>query len=288
MMLTLMGILMVLIMVFGGFILAGGKILIILHSLPHEMIIIGGATIGAFIIGNKSHVIKASLKALAQCFKSSHWSQDDYKDLLCLLFALTKVIKTKGLLTMEAHIDNPADSTIFSQYPKITHDHFAIELICDSIRTWTMGMEDPYHMEDMLQRKIDKHHHELEAVTGALQTAADGLPAIGIVAAVLGVIKTMASIDQPPEILGHMIGGALVGTFLGVFLSYCFIGPIATKVKALNEQDGYFYLVIRDVLVAHLKGHAPQISVETGRGNIPTLYQPTFSQLETAINEVKV
>jgi chemotaxis protein MotA len=150
-----------------------------------------------------------------------------------------------------------------------------------------MSLEDPYQIEDAMQRLLDKHHHEILAPGDALQNMADGLPAIGIVAAVLGVIKTMSSIDKPPTILGQMIGGALVGTFLGVFIAYCFVGPIATKVKAFHNQDGQFYMIIRDVIVSHLKGNAPQVSVEIGRGNVPTKYQPTFFELEQHMSELK-
>jgi chemotaxis protein MotA len=166
-------------------------------------------------------------------------------------------------------------------------DHFAIDLICDTLRTMTMGMDNAYAIEDMIEKKLEKHHHEDAAAPHALQNMAEGLPAIGIVAAVLGVIKTMASITEPPEILGQMIGGALVGTFLGVFLSYCLVGPLGNKAMQSIDQDQQFYFIIRDVLVAHLKGLAPQLSMEIGRGNVPSVYQPTFAELETASSEVK-
>jgi len=285
-MLSLVGILLILGMVFGGFIAAGGKISVVLHALPHEMIIIGGATLGSFMIANKTKVIKGCGKDLRRCFKGEKWLKDDYKDLLCLLFILTKTMKTKGLLALEAQLENPNESTIFTTFPRILHDHMAISFICDTLRMMTMSLEDAYQVEDAMQRQLDKHHHEAIAPAQALQVVADSLPAIGIVAAVLGVIKTMSSIDQPPEILGHMIGGALVGTFLGVFLAYCFIGPMASKINTSHEQDVHFYYIIRDVLVSHLKGNAPQISIEIGRGNIPTIYQPSFMELEVVLNQL--
>lgn len=286
-MLPIVGIIMVFVMVFGGYVAAGGKFGVIVHALPFELTMIMGASIGAFLISNKGDVAKGSLKDLGKCFKGSKWTKNDYKDLLSLLFLLTKTIKSKGLLAIEPHIENPAESSIFNQFPKILADHFATDFICDTLRMITMSLEDPYQIEDAMQRLLDKHHHEILAPGDALQNMADGLPAIGIVAAVLGVIKTMSSIDKPPTILGQMIGGALVGTFLGVFIAYCFVGPIATKVKAFHNQDGQFYMIIRDVIVSHLKGNAPQVSVEIGRGNVPTKYQPTFFELEQHMSELK-
>jgi chemotaxis protein MotA len=287
-MLSVVGLVMILVMVFGGYMAAGGKMAIILHALPFELIMIGGASIGAFLVGNKPIIIKGALGDLAKCFKGTKWGKNDYLDLLCLMFLLVKTIKTKGLLAIEEHIERPEESPIFSQFPRILHDHFAIDFICDTIRMITMSFEDPYQVEDTMQRALDKHHHEILAPSGALQTVADGLPAIGIVAAVLGVIKTMGSIDKPPEILGKMIGGALVGTFLGVFLAYCLVGPLANKAKSIHEQDGYFYLIIRDIMVAHLKGNPPLVSTEIGRANVPTTYQPSFAEMEELINSVKV
>jgi chemotaxis protein MotA len=287
-MLPIVGIIIIFLMVFGVYIHSGGKIEVIMHALPHELPMIFGASIGAFLVGNKGDVAKSALKDVGKCFKGSKWTKADYKDLLCLMFMLTKTIKSKGLLAIEPHIENPADSQIFTQFPKILSDHFAIDFICDTLRMITMSLEDPYQVEDAMQRILDKHHHEALAPSGALQGMADGLPAIGIVAAVLGVIKTMASIDQPPTVLGGMIGGALVGTFLGVFLAYCLVGPMANKAKAFHEQDGQFYFIIRDIIIAHLKGNAPQVSVEIGRGSVPSKYQPTFFELEQSMSELKV
>lgn len=287
-MLAIIGIILILVLVFGGYIFSGGKMEVILHALPIEMTMILGASIGSYIISNKGEIIKKSLKDIPLCFKGPKWTKQDYQDILCLMFMITKLIRSKGLLAIEEHIENPSQSPIFSQYPKILKDHFATDFICDTLRMITMSLEDPYQIEDAMQRLLDKHHHEILSPSAALQTMADGLPAIGIVAAVLGVIKTMSSIDKPPTILGQMIGGALVGTFLGVFMAYCFVGPIANKIKVLHEQDGAFYIIIRDIIVAHLKGNAPQVSIEIGRGNIPSKYQPSFAELEQAMSEVKV
>jgi chemotaxis protein MotA len=286
-MLVIVGLLVILVMVFGGYALAGGKFGVIIKALPFELMMIGGAAVGAFIVANKGVVMKGSLKALGKALKGSKWSKDDYKDLLSLLFELIKLIRLKGLLEIESHIEKPEESPIFQKYPKILHDHFAIDLICDTLRLMTMGFINPYHVETCIQNQIDKHHHEAHASAGALQTMSDGLPAIGIIAAVLGVIKTMASVTEPPEILGKMIGGALVGTFLGVFLSYCLVGPLASKINSVNDEELHFYLIIRDVMIANLQGHAATIAIEIGRGSIPTYLQPSFAELESALNGEK-
>jgi chemotaxis protein MotA len=192
-------------------------------------------------------------------------------------------MKSKGVIALESHIERPAESTIFSNYPRLTKDHFAIDFICDTLRMMTMNLEDPHQVEDAMEKQLEKHHHEALAPAGALQNMADALPALGIVAAVLGVIKTMGSITEPPEILGQMIGGALVGTFLGVFLAYGLVGPMATRLKSIVEEEGSFYRIIQSVLVAHLHGNAAQISVEIGRGDVPSPAQPSFLELEEAL-----
>ena len=285
-MLGIIGIVLVFAMVFGSYVMSGGKIGIILEAAPHEFMAIGGAAIGSFMIGNKGNVVKGALKDFGKAFKGPKWKAQDYKDLLALLFTILKLVRTKGMVALEQHIENPEQSAIFQQYPKILHDHFAVDFICDTLRMITMNFEDPHQLEDMMEKQLDKHHHELLGPAHSIQTMADGIPALGIVAAVLGVIKTMGSISEPVEILGAMIGGALVGTFLGVFLSYGFIGPIASKLNQIYEQDHTFYLIIKSVLVSHLQGNAPQVSVEIGRGNIPTIYQPKFSEMEQLLGNL--
>jgi chemotaxis protein MotA len=205
---------------------------------------------------------------------------------LSLLFLLTKTMKSKGVIALESHIENPHDSTIFSRYPKIGKDHFAIDFICDTLRMMTMNLEDPHQVEDAMEKQLEKHHHEALAPAGALQNLADALPALGIVAAVLGVIKTMGSITEPPEVLGGMIGGALVGTFMGVFLAYGLVGPLAARLKEILEEEASFYKIIQAVLVAHLHGNAAQISVEIGRGNVPSPAQPSFLELEATLTAI--
>lgn len=285
-MLAIGGIVCVFFMVFGGFMLAGGQIMPIIHHAPLELMTILGAGVGAFLIGNGAMISKQTLGGFGKIFKGSRWTQDDYRDLLCLLFMLTKTMKTKGAMVLESHIENPSESAIFSHYPKILHDHFALDLICDTLRMITMNLEDPHQVENMIENQLEKHHHESLMPAHAVQTLADGLPALGIVAAVLGIIKTMGSISAPVEVLGQMIGGALVGTFLGVFIAYGFVGPFAMRMTQIEDEDAQFYRIIRDMLVAHLHGNAPQISVEIGRGNVPSHIQPKFLELEAALDSI--
>jgi len=273
-------------LVFGSYIISGGNMNVIMHALPHEMMAIGGSGVAAFLISNSMTTIKASGGGLARAFAGPKWKAGDYKDLLALLFLLTKTMKSKGVIALESHIEKPGDSAIFSRFPKITKDHFAVDFICDTLRMMTMNLEDPHQVEDAMEKQLEKHHHEAHAPAHALQNLADALPALGIVAAVLGVIKTMGSITEPPEVLGGMIGGALVGTFLGVFLAYGIVGPLAARLGDVVNEDGAFYRIIQSVLVAHLHGNAAQISVEIGRGSVPSGAQPSFLELEEALSAI--
>ncbi|MGH7028630.1 flagellar motor stator protein MotA [Brevundimonas sp.] len=282
-MFQIIGIVLLFAMVFGSYVLAGGKFGVIMHALPHEFMAIGGAGVAAFLISNSLPVIKASLGGLGKTFAGPKWKKQDYKDLLSLLFQLTKTMKSKGVIALESHIEKPAESSIFQKYPKVLKDHFATDFICDTLRMMTMNLEDPHQIEDAMEKQLEKHHHEALASAHALQNLADGLPALGIVAAVLGIVKTMGSITEPPEVLGGMIGGALVGTFLGVFLAYGLVGPFAARLNAIIEEEGAYYKIIQSVLVAHLHGNAAQISVEIGRGDIPSTSQPSFTEMEEAL-----
>ena len=272
--------------VFGSYVISGGQFGVILHALPHEMMAIGGAGIAAFLISNSVTTIKATLGGFGKVFGGPRWKPQDYRDLLALLFSLTKTMKSKGVIALESHIEKPNESAIFGRYPKILKDHFAVDFICDTLRMMTMNLEDPHQVEDAMEKQLEKHHHEAQMPSHALQSLADALPALGIVAAVLGVIKTMGSITESPEVLGGMIGGALVGTFLGVFLAYGMVGPMATRLKEVVDEEGSFYKIIQAVLVAHLHGNAAQISVEIGRGNVPSTAQPSFAELEASLNTI--
>ena len=282
-MFQIIGIVVLFVTVFGSFLISGGKMAVIIEAAPHELMAILGAGVAAFLISNSMTTIKATAGGFSKVFAGPKWKPGDYRDLLSLLFLLTKTMKSKGVIALESHIEKPGDSTIFARYPRLTKDHFAIDFICDTLRMMTMNLEDPHQVEDAMEKQLEKHHHEAQMPSHALQSMADALPALGIVAAVLGVIKTMGSITEPPEILGSMIGGALVGTFMGVFLAYGLVGPMATRMKDIIDEESSFYRIIQSVLVAHLHGNAAQISVEIGRGDVPSDAQPSFLEMEEAL-----
>ena len=280
------GIAVTFVMVFGGYVAAGGKMGIILASLPFEMMMIGGAAVGAFLLSNDFGAVKHTIGDVGKVFKGPKWKPQDYRDLLCLLFELIRVGRHNPM-DLEQHVETPKESAIFARYPRIQSDGGAVDLICDTLRAGSMNYDDPHQVEEVLEKQLEARKHHALHSSHALQNVADALPALGIVAAVLGVIKTMAAIDQPPEVLGGMIGGALVGTFLGVFLAYGFIGPMAARVKGVLEDDHQFYLLIREVLVAALHNHSPDICVEVGRQNTPRGLRPSFSDLSDALREAK-
>ena len=285
-MLQLAGIGVLFACVFGGFLMSGGSLGVVFEALPHEMLTIFGAALAALLIGSTMGSLKQIGGELGKIVSGPKWKHGDYTDLLCLLFLVTKTMKTKGMIALDQQIEKPEESSIFKRYPRIMKDHFALGFICDTLRMLTMSLEDPHQVETAMEKQLEKHHHEAMGPANAMQTMADGLPALGIVAAVLGVIKTMGAISEPPPVLGGMIGSALVGTFLGVFLAYGIVGPIATRLKFIAEEEAQFYHVIRDILVAHLHGNAAQISVEIGRGSVPSEAQPSFAELEEAINNI--
>ncbi|WP_372921386.1 flagellar motor stator protein MotA, partial [Roseovarius sp.] len=255
-------------------------------ALPFEMMMIGGAATGAFLIANDMSNVKHTLRDMGKVFKGPKWKHEDYKDMLCLLFELIRLARANPV-AIEEHIEAPENSSIFMKYPKILGDSEAVNLIGDTMRSASMNYDDPHQVEEVLEKRIEANLNHALHSSHALQTVADGLPALGIVAAVLGVIKTMASIDQPPEVLGKMIGGALVGTFLGVFLAYGLVGPFSAKVKAVVEEDGHFYQLIREVLVANLYNHSTNICIEVGRQNTPSHCRPSFNDLEEALKALK-
>ena len=285
-MIGLIGIAVIFIMVFGGYAAAGGKLGIILKALPFELAMIGGAAVGAFLISNGMSGVKQAIRDIGKVFKGPRWKPEDYRDLLCLLFELVRLARANPV-ALEEHVENPGASTIFGKYPRIQADHDAVDLICDTLRAASMNYDDPHQVEEVLDKRMEVQMNHALHSSHAMQNMADGLPALGIVAAVLGVIKTMSSIDQPPEILGKMIGGALVGTFLGVFLAYGLMGPFAARVRAVVEEDGHFYNLIREVLIANLHRHPANICIEVGRQNTPHHMRPEFGDLEEALRALK-
>jgi chemotaxis protein MotA len=275
-------------MVFGGYLIAGGTLGIILHSMPYEMMMIGGAAIGAFVMSNSMHGVKHTLRGFAKILRGPRYHKADYVDMLSLLYWFVRLAQQKGAMALEAHIERPLESAAFQKFPRIAADLLAVTMICDYLRMVGMNADDPHQIEDVMARELKKMKDEEMHPSHAMQSMADALPALGIVAAVLGVIKTMASIDQPPAVLGRMIGGALVGTFLGVLLAYGLMGPLAARLKSVVEEEAKYFEVIRAVVVAHLHGYAPQVAVETGRKMVPTHSMPSFQELEESLDMLQI
>jgi chemotaxis protein MotA len=270
-----------LVMVFGGFIISGGSIGVILHALPIEMLVIGGAAIGATITGNSGADLKALGGGLAKAFKGPKYKKQDFLDVIFLVSKLMKMLRTDGPVAVEPHIEDPKSSAIFAEYPKLLKDQTLVHLICDTLRLVVVssGTLDPRAVEDVMDNAIKTHSHHSIAPVNSLQTLADALPALGIVAAVLGVVKTMASIDKPPEILGEMIGSALVGTFLGVLLAYGFVGPFANRARQVVEGDMAIYHVVKQIIIASLHGHPLPLVIEAARSGIAHSNQPAFADV---------
>ncbi len=275
------GILVLIVMVFGGFALTGGNLEPVLHALPHEMLIIGGAGIGALIIGNSGKELKALGGGLAKVFKGPQYAKQDYLDCIFLVSKLMKLLRTDGPVAVEPHIENPAESALFGEYPKLLKDQVLVHLICDTLRLVVVssGTLDPHAVEDVMDNAIKNHHHHSVKPAEGLQGLADALPALGIVAAVLGVVKTMGSIDKPPEILGAMIGSALVGTFLGVLLAYGLVGPFANRAKQIIDSDAAIYQTVKQIIIASLHGHPQPLVIEAARSGIEHSNQPSFAEV---------
>ncbi|MGH7121792.1 MAG: flagellar motor stator protein MotA [Acetobacteraceae bacterium] len=287
-MLPLGGLGFLMICVFGTYIAEGGSIGPVMEALPFEFATIGGAAVATFIIANSMHAVKHTLKGFSKVLRGGLFKKGDYVDLLSLLFFFARLANTKGTMALEAHIERPEESAAFRKYPKILGNHHATGMICDYLRMIGMNADDPYQIEDVMARELKKTLQEELHSAHALQVVADALPAFGIVAAVLGVVQTMAHIAQPPIVLGRMIGEALTGTFLGVLLAYGVAGPFASRLAEVAEEEAKYFEVIRAVLVAHLHGNAPQVSVETGRKMAPNQYMPSFHELEAAIQSLRI
>jgi len=274
--------------VFGSYLVHGGSFGTIMKALPFEVWSIGGAAVGIFLMSNSMHDVKHLLHGFSKAFKGAVFKKADYIELLSLLYYFVRLASTKGAMALEAHIEKPEDSPAFQKFPKLLKNHHACAMVCDYLRMVGMNADDPNQIEDMMTRELKKSLAEELHSAHALQNIADALPALGIVAAVLGVIKTMSSINEPPAVLGGMIGGALVGTFMGVLMAYGMVGPCAARLKGVVEEEARFYEVIRAVLVAHLHGNAPQVSIETGRKSAPNQHMPSFQELETAAQNLQI
>jgi chemotaxis protein MotA len=285
---TIGGLIFVFICVFGSYVMSGGSLEPLMEALPHEMATIGGAAIGTFIMSNSIHDVKHTLGGIGKALKGAAYKKVDYVDLLSLLYFFVRLASTKGSMALEPHIEKPAESAAFQKFPKLLKNHHACAMVCDYLRMVGMNADDPNQIEDVMARELKKTLHEELHSAHALQTMADGLPALGIVAAVLGVIKTMSHINEPPSVLGAMIGSALVGTFLGILLAYGIAAPFAGRLKGVIEEESKYFEVIRAVIVAHLHGNAPQVSVETGRKMAPNQHMPSFGELENAVQNLQI
>ena len=267
--------------VFGGYIIAGGKMAPIIKAAPFEFIIIAGAAVGASLINNSFPVFKAAMGGIGKCISGPKWKQADYLGLMVLIGKLQNVMKKEGVVALEAHVENPDSSPIFGEFPKLLKDHSIVQMICDPLRLMVIsqGNLDPDAVEDAMKTAIKVHHHEELMAPAALTAIAGGLPALGIVACVLGVVKTMGAIDQPPTVLGALIGSALVGTMMGVFLAYGMFEPFATRLTQIINEDGQMLEVIKQMIVSNLKGHAQPVIIESARACIPHHNQPSFSEV---------
>jgi chemotaxis protein MotA len=266
--------------VIGGYVLMGGHLAVLMQ--PFEALIIIGAAMGAFVIGNTGAVLKQSLGVFGTVFRGPKYNKASYVELLGLQYSLFKLVQSKGILALESHIESPRESPIFERFPKFAANHHAVEFMCDYLRMVTLGTNNVHELEALMDEELETHHQERERLVSAVQALADGTPALGIVAAVLGVIHTMGSISQPPEILGHMIGGALVGTFLGVFVAYGFFGPMAQSLRNIYEAEAKYLLSMKTGLLAHISGYPPVMAIEFARKMLMSEDRPTFLEIDEA------
>jgi chemotaxis protein MotA len=275
------GLVILLLMVFGGFAITGGDLEPVLEAIPHEMLIIGGAGLGAIVAGNSMKELKAFGGGFVKVFKGPKYAKKDFLDVIFLVSSLMKKLRTEGPVALEPHIEDPKASTIFAEYPKLLKDSTLIHMITDTLRLVVIssGTLDPHAVEDVMDNALKTHHHDDIRPADMMQNLADALPALGIVAAVLGVVKTMGSIDKPPAILGAMIGSALVGTFLGILLAYGIVAPFAQRCKQVIEADAAIYGVVKQIIIASLHGHPLPLVIEAARSGITHSNQPAFSDV---------
>jgi chemotaxis protein MotA len=284
-MLVIVGYVIILAAVFGGFAAAGGH----LGSLfqPVELVMIGGSALGAFFVANSGKVVRGTLKALPGVLKGSRFTKALYLELLSLLYDILAKVRKEGLMSIESDVDNPGQSPIFTKYPRILADHHAVEFLTDYLRLMVGGNLNAFEIENLMDVEIETHHHEGEVPIGAINKLADGLPAFGIVAAVMGVVHTMESVGLPPSELGKLIAAALVGTFLGILLSYGFVGPLATLLEHKLNEGTKMLQCIKVTLLASLNGYAPQVAVEFGRKVLYSTERPSFGELESEVKQRK-
>ncbi len=282
---AIIGIIVLLVMVFGGFMLSGGALGPVMAAMPYEMLIIGGAAAGALVAGNSLDGLKALGTAMGKIFKGPKHDKQDHVDAIALTTQLMRMLKNDGPVALESHLEDPANSTVFSAYPNLLKNEALIALICDTLTLLVVssGTLETHAVEEVMDNAMKTHFHEMHEPQHNLQTLSDALPALGIVAAVLGVVKTMGSIAKPPEILGKMIGAALVGTFLGVLLAYGIVGPLAGRLKQVLEQDEQIFHAVKQVIIASLYGHPQPLVVESARSGLGHTVRPGLNELLDAL-----
>lgn len=284
-MFVIVGYVVILASVIGGFMLAGGHVASLIQ--PTELIMIGGATLGAFFVANNAKVVKATFKALPTVLKGSRFTKALYLELLSLLYDILAKVRKEGLMSIESDVENPEASPIFNKYPAIAGDHHAVEFLTDYLRLMVGGNLNAFEIENLMDNEIETHHHEGEIPVHAVAKLADGLPAFGIVAAVMGVVHTMESVGIPPSELGKLIAAALVGTFLGILLSYGFVGPLSTVLEHKVHESTKMFQCMKVTLLASMNGYAPQVAVEFGRKVLYSTERPTFQELEEEVKNRK-
>lgn len=284
-MLVILGYIIVLAAVFGGFAMAGGHMAVLFQ--PIELLMIGGAAVGASLVGNNAKSIKATFKALPSLFKGSRYTKALYMELMSLLFELLSKVRKEGLMSIEGDVEKPEESPIFSKYPGVLADHHIVEFMTDYLRLMVSGNMDAFQIENLMDNEIETHHHEGEVPAHVIAKLGDGLPAFGIVAAVMGVVHTMESVGIPPAELGILIAKALVGTFLGILLAYGFVGPLASLLEQKLHESSKMFQCVKVTLLASLNGYAPALAVEFGRKVLFSTERPTFSELEDHVKQSK-
>lgn len=279
------GVLVILVMVFGGFAVTGGNLMAVLEAIPHEMLIIGGAGIGSLLIGNSLSGLKAVGGGIGRAVKGPVYKREDYLQAIFLTSKLMKMLRVEGPVAVEQHVEEPNNSELWKLYPKLLADRFFVSLVTDTLRLVLIssGTLNMHAVEEVMDNAIKMHHRMAERPAGVLYTLSDAFPALGIVAAVLGVVKTMGSVDKPPAILGGMIGSALVGTFMGVLLSYGIVGPLAARLKHVQEEDAEIYHVVKQIIMSSLHKHPQPLVIEAARTSISHHNQPSFSDVFAGI-----
>ncbi|TAJ76026.1 MAG: flagellar motor stator protein MotA [Gallionellaceae bacterium] len=282
-MLVIIGYVVVLASIFGGYALAGGHLGGLFQ--PLELLMIGGGAGGAFFVGNTGKAVKATLKAAPSIFKGSKYNKDTYMELMALLYELLGKVRKEGLMSIEGDVEKPEESPIFAKYPKILHDHHVVEFITDYLRIMVSGNLNAMEIENLMDVEIETHHHEALLPSHTIAKLGDGMPAFGIVAAVMGVVHTMESVGIPPAELGILIAHALVGTFLGILLAYGFVGPLAGLLEQKAEESTKMFQTIKVTLLANLNGYAPAMAVEFGRKVLVSTERPGFAELEEHVKQ---